>query len=596
MEKSKENNPKKKITMSAIKRSIRLLSYVRPYRLIFVIGFVFLLITSATSLIFPKLMGEMIDASKQTSVDDINSIAITLFVVFAFQAVASYFRIYTFSYVTENALAHLRKDVYKHLISLPMTFFSSRRVGELNSRISSDISLIQDTLTTTIAEFLRQILIIIGGIVFLSFLSIKLTLFMLAAVPVLALSAVFFGKFIKKLSKHTQDKVAESNTIVEETFQGIANVKAFVNEGFELNRYSKAVASIVEFAIKGAKWRGAFASFIILCLFGSIVAVVWYGTILVQDPDSGFTVGNLISFILYTVFIGASFGGIAAQYAHIQKAIGATENLLDILEEDSEKIDFSDNVTIQHQIFGKVTFKDVAFAYPSRKEITVLKNVSFDVDQGKLVAIVGPSGAGKSTITSLLLKFYKIQQGEIRIDNKSIDSYSLHDLRKQTAIVPQDVFLFGGTIKENIAYGDPNATLEEIQEAAKKANALDFINEFPDKFETIVGERGIQLSGGQRQRIAIARAVLKNPAILILDEATSSLDSESEHLVQEALEKLMKDRTSIVIAHRLSTIRNADKIVVLDKGIVKEVGTHDELLNVEKGLYKHLSEIQFEKV
>lgn len=585
---------KQKVSKEAFKKSLRLFKYVAPYKMIFAIGFLFLFVTGTTSLIFPKLMGNMIDASKSATTESINQIALTLFAVFTFQAIASYIRVYTFTYVTENALASLRKDVYQHLITLPMSFFATRRVGELNSRISSDVSVIQDTLTTTIAEFIRQIIVIVGGVVLLSMISVKLTLFMLAAVPLLAIVAVVFGRFIKGLSKQTQQKVAESNTIVEETFQGIANVKSFANEKFELNRYSDAVQHIVDYAMKGAKWRGAFISFITLGLFGSVIAVVWYGSLLVQDPNSGLTIGNLISFILYTVFIGASFGGIATQFSHIQKAIGATENLLDIFEETPENINIDEQGTITEKIYGEVKFDSVSFAYPSRKELQILKGVSFGINQGEQVAIVGSSGTGKSTITNLLQRFYDVDNGNIIIDNRSILDYELTNLRGQMAIVPQDVFLFGGTIKENIAYGKTDASFEEIIEAAKKANAYQFVESFPDKFDTIVGERGVQLSGGQRQRIAIARAILKDPAILILDEATSSLDSESEKLVQEALDKLMKGRTSIVIAHRLSTIRNADKIVVLDKGEIKETGTHAELIQKENGIYRNLSEIQLE--
>jgi ABC-type multidrug transport system fused ATPase/permease subunit len=577
---------------TSLSRAMKLFRYTAPYKGVFFVGFIFLFITGATSLVFPKLMGGMIDASKETSVDEINRIALILLVVFFFQAIASYFRIVTFSYVTEKALAKLRTDVYQRIISMPMAFFSERRVGELNSRIASDVSVIQDTLTTTIAEFLRQMILIVGGIIFLSYISIKLTLFMLASVPVLALVAVVFGRFIKKLSKETQNKVAESNVIVEETFQGIANVKAFTNEKYELKRYTSKVEEIIVFAMKGAKWRGAFASFIIFGLFGAIVGVVWYGTILVQNPENALSIGDLISFILYTVFIGASFGGIAAQYSQIQKAIGATENLLDILDENPEKINF-DEITNLKKLEGSISFQNITFSYPTRKELTILSDLSFEIHAGGHIAIVGPSGAGKSTITALLLKFYKPNAGEIYIDGKNADDFELSYLRSQIAIVPQDVLLFGGSIYENIAYGNPLASKEEVIEAAKQANAFEFIASFPDKFETIVGERGVQLSGGQRQRIAIARAVLKNPSILILDEATSALDAESERLVQEALEKLMKGRTSVVIAHRLATIKKADKILVMENGKIIESGTHNELSLIENGLYKKLSNLQF---
>jgi ABC-type multidrug transport system fused ATPase/permease subunit len=471
-----------------------------------------------------------------------------------------------------------------------MSFFSQKRVGELNSRISSDITQIQDTLTSTIAEFLRQFILIIGGVILLASESFKLTLLMLSVVPLVAIAAVIFGRFIRRYSKKVQDQVAESQVIVEETMQGISIVKAFANEWYEIARYDGKIKDVVKLAIKGGLYRGYFASFIIFCLFGSIVAVVWYG---VQLSISGeMSVGQLITFVLYSTFVGASFGGIAELYAQIQKAIGATERVFELLEETPEKINSKANAS-HEKIKGNVNFKNVAFSYPTRKEIKVLKDVNFTASFGQKIAIVGPSGVGKSTIASLLLRFYDIESGAIEIDGKNIYDYDLETLRGNMSIVPQDVILFGGTIKENIAYGKPDATDDEILIAAKQANAFHFIEGFPEKMETVVGERGIKLSGGQRQRIAIARALLKNPSILILDEATSSLDSESEKLVQEALEILMQGRTSIIIAHRLSTIRTADQILVLDDGKITEQGTHLELLNLENGLYKNLSNLQF---
>jgi ABC-type multidrug transport system fused ATPase/permease subunit len=506
------------------------------------------------------------------------------------QSLFSFFRLSLFINFTENTLANLRLALYSNLVKLPMTFFSQKRVGELNSRISSDITQIQDTLTSTIAEFLRQFILIIGGVILLGTESIKLTLLMLSVVPLIAVAAVIFGRFIRKYSKKVQDQVAESQVIVEETMQGISIVKAFANEWYEIARYDGKIKEIVKIAIKGGKYRGYFASFIIFCLFGAIVAVVWFGVRLSIGGEM--SVGQLISFVLYSTFVGASFGGIAELYAQIQKAVGATERVFELLEEIPEKISNKHSDSIE-KIKGNVSFKNVAFCYPSRKEIQVLKEVSFNADFGQKIAIVGPSGAGKSTIATLLLRFYDIDAGEILIDGKNIYEYDLETLRENMSIVPQDVILFGGTIRENIAYGKPNATEEEIYIAAKQANAFNFIEGFPEKFETIVGERGIKLSGGQRQRIAIARALLKNPSILILDEATSSLDSESEKLVQEALEILMEGRTSIIIAHRLSTIRSADQIIVLDNGKINEQGTHQELIGLENGIYKNLSNLQF---
>ncbi|CAA9199324.1 ABC transporter ATP-binding protein [Flavobacterium collinsii] len=593
MPRYQENDlPKAKLDSNSLQKALRIFKYGKNHKWKFFLGLVFLLLTSATALAFPKLMGMLVDCVTNKNLNRANEIAVGLMVILTLQAIFSFFRISLFVNFTENSLSNIRFALYENLVKLPMSFYSQKRVGELNSRISADISQLQDTFTTTIAEFLRQLILIIGGFVILGNISPKLTLMMLAIVPIVAVAAVVFGRFIRKYGKKTQDKVAESQVIVEETLQGISNVKAFANEWYELQRYKNKIKEIVQIAIKGGQYRGYFASFIILCLFGCVVAVVWYGiTLTIKGEVEG--VGDLISFVLYTTFIGASFGGIAEMYAQIQKAVGATERVFELLEETPEEINAKARTTPIEKIKGNVAFKNVAFSYPSRKEVEVLKEVNFTAEFGQKIAIVGPSGAGKSTISSLLLRFYNITSGEIIVDGKSIYDYDLEDLRGNMSIVPQDVILFGGTIRENIAYGKPNATNEEIIAAAKQANAFNFVEGFPEKFETLVGERGVKLSGGQRQRIAIARALLKNPSILILDEATSSLDSESEKLVQEALEVLMEGRTSIIIAHRLSTIRNADKILVLDHGKITEEGTHQELINLENGTYKNLSNLQF---
>jgi ABC-type multidrug transport system fused ATPase/permease subunit len=592
MARFKENDlPKAKLNNSSLKKATQIFAYAKGHRWKFYVGLFFLLLTGATALAFPKLLGMLVDCVENKNTSKANNIAIGLIVILFLQSFFSFFRLSLFINFTENTLANIRLQLYSNLIKLPMTFFSQKRVGELNSRIGADISQIQDTLTSTIAEFLRQFILIIGGTIFLATISVKLTLMMLSVVPLVAVAAVIFGRFIRKYSKSVQDKVAESQVIVEETLQGITNVKSFANEWYEIARYNGKIAEIVQIAIKGGKYRGYFASFIIFSLFGAIVAVVWYG---VQLSISGEIkgVGELISFVLYSTFIGASFGGIAELYAQIQKAVGATERVFELLEETPEDLTGKVSINIP-KLVGNVRFTNVQFSYPTRKEIEVLKNVSFEAKSGQKIAIVGPSGAGKSTISSLLLRFYDISSGSILVDGKDIKTYDLETLRGNMSIVPQDVILFGGSIKENIAYGKPNASMEEIEIAAQQANALDFINGFPEKMETLVGERGIKLSGGQRQRIAIARALLKNPSILILDEATSSLDSESERLVQDALETLMQGRTSIIIAHRLATIRNADTILVLDKGIIYEQGTHKELLEIDNGIYKNLSNLQF---
>ena len=582
--------PKSKITANSLNKAKIIFKYAGKNRWKFFIGLIFLLLTSVTALAFPKFMGMLVDCVNKKDGALANKIALGLMLVLVLQSIFSFFRLSLFVNFTENTLANVRLALYTNLVKLPMAFFSQKRVGELNSRISNDISQIQDTLTTTIAEFLRQFILIIGSFAMLASINWKLTILMISVVPIVGVAAVIFGKFIRKYSKTVQDKVAESQVVVEETMQGISIVKAFANEWYEIQRYKQRIQEVVKIGIKGGQFRGYFASFIIVCLFGTIVAVVWYGVTLAIADE--ITVGELFTFILYSSYVGASSGGIAELYSQMQKAIGATERVFELLDEVPEHIN-SDSTTNVEKIKGEVTFQNVAFSYPSRKEIQVLKNVSFKANFGQKIAIVGPSGTGKSTIAFLLLRFYDIESGTILIDNKNIYEYDLETLRGNMSIVPQDVILFGGTIRENIAYGKPNATNEEIILAAKQANAFNFIEGFPEKFETIVGERGIKLSGGQRQRIAIARALLKNPSILILDEATSSLDSESEKLVQEALEILMQGRTSIIIAHRLSTIRSADQILVLDNGEIKEQGTHKELIDLENGMYKNLSNLQF---
>lgn len=596
--KQKEELPKAKLNRQTLNNISRLLSYLRPYRGKFIFAMIFLFMSSLVGLAFPSFIGALIDAAqgKQTSKflpSTIQGIGLLALVVLFSQAFISFFRILWFVQVAERSLADIRRDTYFKLITLPMNFFSNRRVGELNSRISADLSQIQDTLTTTLAEMIRQLVLLVGGIAFLAIISIKLTLSLLAVLPLLIVIAIFFGRFIRKISRKAQDKLAESNTIVEETLQGIANVKAFVNESYEAARYGTNIREVANIAITGAKYRGLFASFIVFGMFGAIVAVVAYGCLLVSHNE--LTVGELFKFALYAAFVGSAMGSFPEMYANLQRAVGASERVLEILAEESEIVSIleADN-DIKQKITGDIAFDDVNFHYPSRPEIEVLKGVSFEAKTGQRIAIVGPSGSGKSTMAALILQFYHPQSGTIFFDNKPAAEYSLTDIRNQVAIVPQDVLLFGGTIRENIAYGKLKASEEEIIEAAQRANAHQFVTSFPEGYDTVVGERGVKLSGGQRQRIAIARALLKNPSILILDEATSSLDSESERLVQEALEELMKNRTSIIIAHRLSTIREADKIIVLEKGKVIESGSHDELVSNETGLYRYLSQLQFE--
>ncbi len=584
--------PKKKITLSGLRNAFKLYSYIKPYRMIYLLGLFFLFGSSLTNLAFPKLLGDLVNSGNEGNLgEDLNRIALLLAGILIVQAVFSYFRTILFVKVTERSLADLRQDTYNHLISLPVKFFDKRRVGELNSRISSDISLLQETMTSTLAEFVRQIIIIVGGIALLVYTSFELTIFMLAILPGVVLLSVFFGRFIRGYSKKAQREVADSNTIVEETLQGIQSVKAYTNEFFEMKRYKQRTIEIAKIGIKGGRYRGAFSSFLILGLFGALVAVIWRGALLLSLGE--IDAGELFSFVLYSGFIGGTIGGMANVFTRIQRFLGATEDLFDIFSEETEELSEEISLKPEHQLKGDITFENLSFEYPSRPEEAVLKNISLQIKANQLVALVGASGAGKTTITSLLLRLHDPSGGRILFDGMDSRKIPLSNLRSQIALVPQDIFLFGGSIGENIGYGDPNATGDQITEAAKQANAWEFIERFPEQLDTLVGERGTQLSGGQRQRVAIARALLKNPKILILDEATSSLDSESEKLVQEALENLMTGRTSIVIAHRLSTVRNSDQIFVLDNGQVVEQGTHKQLMQLTDGKYRGLSKLQF---
>jgi ABC-type multidrug transport system fused ATPase/permease subunit len=598
----KDELPKAKLSIKNLKRSMRLFKYLGQHKWKFILGMIFLVASAGVGLIFPlksgQLLGYIGDNTKSVPQirTELMSLGFVLLMILLAQAAFSFGRVFLFAQVTENILKALRKDTFKRIIQMPMSFFSKNQVAELSSRIATDINVISEAFTVNIAEFIRQSIVGVGGLTLLIYKTDwVIARWFLVIIPPLTVVSILFSRRIRKYSKVFQEKIAESNVVVGEAFSGITNVKTFTNEYYEINKYDKITDDIRSFGLKFGIIRGLFFSFVMVFVFGSIFFILWQ-MLFALKVDHSISAESFGTFMMLSLFVAGSLGGLPEQIASIQRALGATDRVFELVDGSIEGIDLLQETAPSKASKGEIEFKNVSFNYPSRPEFNVLKDLSFKVEAGQTVALVGSSGSGKSTIASLILRFYDPDSGSLIIDGVETKSISITELRKKIALVPQDVILFAGSIRDNIAYGKPNSSDSEIEEAAIKANAYDFIKSFPDQFNTLVGERGIQLSGGQRQRIAIARAVLKNPSILILDEATSSLDSESESLVQAALDKLMVGRTSVVIAHRLATIRNADKIIVLQNGKVMENGTHQELILNESGLYHKLSKMQFDAV
>ena len=592
-----EEDKNRKMNKESFQQAMKIFDFVRPYRWSLILGLILLFVSSMVFMLFPFLIGKMMDIASGKSFFDftLNDIFWLMVGVLLAQGVVSYFRVLLFARLSEKGIADLRIALYEKLVSLPITFYEQNRVGELMSRLTADVERLYNAFSITIAEFLRQILLLVVGLLFLGFNTPKLALIMLLTFPVAVILGLFFGRWIRTLSKERQQALADTNIILSETMQSISVVKAFSNELFETVRYGKANDTMVKIALKFASGRAIFSTFIVTVLFGALIFVIWKGAMMIQSGEM--TAGELVMFTFVTAIIGGSIAGLGNFYTELLGAVGATERVREILEMENEVNPYDPIAKEKFKRFeGNIEYENVQFHYPTRQDIEVMKGISFKIAAGEKVALVGPSGSGKSTIVQLLLRFYDIQSGDIKVDGKSIYDYNISAFRKNFAIVPQEVILFGGTIRENIAYGDPDATDAEIIEAARKSNCLEFIQTFPEQMETVVGERGIKLSGGQRQRIAIARAILKNPSILLLDEATSALDAESEKVVQDALNNLMEGRTSIIIAHRLATIREVDRIYVIDNGKIIEQGTHDELSAVENGAYSGLAKLQFEAI
>ena len=592
--------PQKSISKKSMKSFMTLMNYMRPYKLTFSFGLVLLLLSTLTFLFFPFLISMMADLAQGKpfilnalgytySFNSRNELAILLIVIILLQSILSFGRIYVFAEVNERVLADIRSDLFSKYITINIPYFEQSRTGDLISRLSTDVNNLQELISINLAEFSRQIVTLIGGTIIIALISPQLTGTIIILIPTIVILAIYLSKFIKRISKQVLASIADATVIAEESFQNIQTVKAYTNEFHESKKYRVQVEKIKKLAIKAAIYRGAFIAFILLAFIGALLFVLWRATGLVEDGS--ISIGSLLAYVGYTIFIGGPVAGMGELWSKIVSSMGAADRIVEILNMDSET---EIKEVPKNSAIGNIEYKNVSFAYPSRSDVAIFKDLNFKINAGQTVALVGPSGAGKSTIIQLLLQYYKIQSGQILIDDVDTQKMGSQEVRSKMAIVPQEVILVGGTIRENIAYGKLDASEEEIIEAANQANCTEFIQKLPEGLDTLVGERGIKLSGGQRQRIAIARAILKNPAILLLDEATSALDSESEKLVQDALEHLMKNRTSIVIAHRLSTIRNADKILVIQNGQIAEVGNHEELSQKEDGIYLNLLKLQYQ--
>ncbi|WP_434346142.1 ABC transporter ATP-binding protein [Myxococcus virescens] len=566
----------------------RLLKLARPELLPLAAGTLFLLISSGATLAYPRAIGDLVDQAL-TARDRyvVDRLALMMLAVFTVQGIAMALRIYLFTNAGERVVSRLRKDLFRALLSQEVGFFDSRRTGELTSRLSSDTTVLQTTVTANVSMMLRYVVTALGGVGLLLYTSVQLTLVMLAVIPPVAIGGVFYGRRVRVISRQAQDALAASGEVAEEDLSGIRTVRSFAAERHEVERYSVAVERSFMLAKKRALQTSVFMGVASIAGYGSIAAVLWYGGRLVVE--GGLSVGELTSFLIYTMLVAFSFSGIAELWADFMRASGAAERVFELLDRKPAIGAGGEQLT---DLRGHVQFRGVHFAYPSRPDVPVLQGLDLELRPGEVVAVVGPSGAGKSTLASLLSRFYDPQNGEVLLDGHPLTTLEPEWLRRNIGMVAQEPQLFSCSIADNIRYGRPGATDAQVEEAARAANAHAYIQRFPEGYGTQVGERGVQLSGGQKQRVAIARAVLKDPRLLILDEATSALDAESEHLVKDALERLMKGRTTLIIAHRLSTVANADRVLVLDGGLVIQSGTHASLMSQE-GLYRRLVERQF---
>jgi subfamily B ATP-binding cassette protein MsbA len=565
---------------------------MRPYRAGLTLATISLLLSAAIGLAFPQIVRYLLDAAflrhDRSLLDRIGLLLLGLFVV---QALLNYVQTYYLSATGERAVAGLRRELFEKLLTMPPGFFADRRTGELTSRLTTDIGLLQSVMSHQIAEFSRQLLALVGGVVLLTLMQPRLTFTAIGVVPIVVGSAFYFGRRLKRMTTGVQDRVAEATAVAEEALSQIRTVQSFAQEPAERERYGERVLASVKAALVRAEVRGLFFGVLTFTTFGGIVFVLWQGGLLVLDGK--LTPGALVSFLLYTVFIAAAIGALASFFSSYQEAVGAAERVFELLETVSPVADPPVPRPLPRPVRGAVAFERVSFRYHADPALPwTLRDVELTVAPGEVVALVGPSGAGKTTLVSLLPRFWDVAEGRILLDGIDVRDLRLADLRGAIGLVPQEPALFSGTVRENIAYARPGASGEEVEAAARAAHAHEFVERLPQKYDTLVGERGVKLSGGQRQRIAIARAILKNPAVLVLDEATSSLDTESERLIEDAMERLLVGRTTLIIAHRLSTVRRADRLIVLDHGRVVEEGNHTALV-ARGGLYARLYQHQF---
>ena len=561
----------------------RLLLLLLPYKKKIIVGTVFLIAASATNLAVPLYIRNLVDiVMVEKNLDHLNNIAIAISLLFLIQLICQTIHNYLFDVTEKRVISDFRIKLFNHLHKMSVSYFVKRRTGDVMSRMTNDVTTVENIVTDLPATMIQQSIRLLGGIIIIIYMNWKLTFMVLILAPALALFARVFGRKLKILSTEIQDKLAVSTTILEENISCYQVVKSFVRDQLESRRFSEAIEDSFISARKRVIISAFFGPSIGFIAFSTSLVLLWYGG---REVITGhISPGELIAFILYATIIAGPMGSFARMYTRLQEGLGASKRLFELLDTESE-VRSLPNAQIMPKISGGIEFDNTCFHYQENRE--VIKHISFSVKPGQTVALVGPSGAGKTTLIRLLHRFYDPTRGEIRVDGIPLKNVELSSYWKQIGIVPQETILFGDSIEMNIKYAKDGATDEEIIAAAKAANAHSFIMECPEQYKTIVGEKGIRLSAGQRQRIAIARAILKNPSILILDEATSALDNESEVLIQEALERLMQNRTSIVIAHRLSTIHNAEKILVMDDGAIVEFGSHSELMK-QKGLYHRL--------